>query len=223
MSSLFPAAASGGENRPLRKGRPFRILGGLFLAGGLLVSALAPPLLRAQEPPTADLSVRIPLGPATAVAGATIAFTVEVGNAGPDPAAEVQLGFAVTPLTLGAFREAHPSRGICVTDLNRCVGLACLYVLGEPLEVDCALGELSPGETVTVQIRVVANAAAGTVLEADAVAQSPAVSDPDGENNSAVLDTRLLAPSSEGEESGGGGCFLGSLPRGKKARLPGTP
>ncbi|MEJ5359594.1 MAG: hypothetical protein WHT06_13080 [Desulfobacterales bacterium] len=182
-------------------------------AGGLWGSIPAPSALEDQETPAADLYAGIPVGPAAAVAGSLLAYTPEVGNAGPDAAGDVQLHFAVTPLTRGAFREARPTRGTCATELNRCAGRACLYALGEPCDVECALGGLSPGETVTVTVTVVASAAAGTTLEADAAASSPFVPDPEGGNNGASRDTPLAAPSPGGGDSGGGGCFLESLPR----------
>jgi len=136
--------------------------------------------------PSADLLVT-KQGPATAVAGGTITWTVVVKNNGPSIATNVKVGDTL-PAGL-TFVSATPDQGSCVA--------------GPP--IDCNVGTLPVG--ATTQVAVVARTAATDVGQS--VTNSATVTgdqpDPNGSNNSATATaTTLTKEVASGGESGGG-------------------
>jgi uncharacterized repeat protein (TIGR01451 family)/fimbrial isopeptide formation D2 family protein len=137
--------------------------------------------------PSADLLVT-KQGPATAVAGGTITWTVVVKNNGPSVATNVTVGDTLPAgLTLVSVT---PDQGTCAA--------------GPPIA--CNVGTLPVG--ATTQVAVVARTAATDV--GMSVTNSTSVTgdqpDPDGSNNSATATaTTLTKEVSSGGATGGGG------------------
>ena len=120
---------------------------------------------------SADLQVAKSASPSPAVPGDGIEYTITVFNAGPSDAAAVTL---TDPLTALAGVAASASTGTCA-------------VTGS---VDCTIGTVRAGETVTVTISGTVDAARTTDLTNTATASS-STSDPNGSNNSGSVVTTM--------------------------------
>jgi uncharacterized repeat protein (TIGR01451 family) len=112
----------------------------------------------------ADLSLTKVATPETAAEGDTVVFTITATNNGPDPADGVSV---VDPLPEGLTPiSAEATQGSCSGDGT----------------IDCALGSLSPGASVTVSIVALVNfleIGNSATVESDE-------SDPDPSNNTAA-------------------------------------
>src|SRR5581483_10381710 len=115
----------------------------------------------------ADLSVAVS-GPASAVAGDKVTYTITVTNNGPSDASAVQLS------------NPTPAQ------------LKLLSVSGVCSALPCSLGTMTPGQTNTIQAAfTVSTVTAGTIVNSASVASSTI--DPDLLNNSALAQTLTSA------------------------------
>jgi uncharacterized repeat protein (TIGR01451 family) len=119
-------------------------------------------------------------GPANALVGGLISYTLTVTNDGPSSATNVVVSDPVPAGT--SFVSATPSQGSCDST------------------VSCNLGAVATGNNATVTIVVRANAA-GTVTNTASVSGPP---DPDTSNNSATATTNVF-----GFAPGGGSFVIG--------------
>ena len=144
------------------------------LAGGTHVTTNAFALC-ATEPPadSADMSIALTDTPDPVIIGGGLTYTLSIANAGPSPAAGVEVTHAL-PAGV-AFSSASTS--------------ACAHATGT---VTCALGTLPSGasETVTIEGAVTAPG----ILSSTASVTSD-TADPDPADNSATQTTTALSPS----------------------------
>ncbi len=114
--------------------------------------------------------------------------TITVTNNGPDTASSVELSTSVSPL-LQVEPGSTSSQGTCQADFrNR--------------GVDCALGDIAPGDSVTVTMRAYGVSTGQATISAYA---SEINNDPQPQNNTATATTQVQAPVSNSSGSGGGG------------------
>ncbi len=115
-------------------------------------------------------------GPASAVAGTPVSYTITVTDDGPSTARNVSVT-DVLPLGV-SFVSVTSSQGSCTN--------------GQPdaRTLRCGLGDLAPGSTATITVNglVAADVLSGTVLFNEAVASS-ATEDPNNANNRASVGT----------------------------------
>jgi uncharacterized repeat protein (TIGR01451 family) len=104
--------------------------------------------------------------PDPVVAGDELSYTVTVGNAGPSTATDVTL------------TDTLPAEVSLVSAVSLDAGVTCAEILIGVVE--CSLGDLDPGETVTIVITVLVDPSTpdGTILTNTAAVSSP--DDPDG-------------------------------------------
>ena len=111
-------------------------------------------------------------GPASVNTGANITYTLHATNNGPDKILAVHVHDALPGgVTLVS---ATPSQGTCSGS------------------VDCDLGALAKGASATITIVVTAPGSATTLTNTGTVSGAP--TDPDTSNNSASVETRVVAP-----------------------------
>ncbi|MDQ6658157.1 MAG: DUF11 domain-containing protein, partial [Actinomycetota bacterium] len=123
--------------------------------------------------PQADLRIS-KSGPKTITAGAPIAWTVTLTNAGPSTARSVKM------------TDAAP-KGVTGFTFDPPAGVSCTVA-------SCAVGDLAPNQTVTIRVTgTVAAAPAGTVLQNVASVTSD-TADPKPDNNSAAWATSIGSP-----------------------------
>ncbi|ANB18193.1 Hypothetical protein I596_2181 [Dokdonella koreensis DS-123] len=121
--------------------------------------------------PTADLVVT-KTGPASASAGQTISYTVQVVNRGPDAVPDAVL------------EDPTPAGLVYVSSTAPCAG-------GFP----CALPPLANGASVSVTVTYIVQPGYSGTIANIATAQSPTVPDPAPENNSSTVSTPIGSPS----------------------------
>ena len=159
--------------------------------------------------PQADLSVSVTDSPDPVTEFRNLTYTVTVTNNGPNAATDVILSDEMLNwpnVSLAHFSSASSSQGFCFTLFNQCVGIGCIFALGEPLKVICELGFLAAGGSATAN--VVVRLPAGTQTNHARVVSS--LTDPNPSNNSASEDTTVnpFTPAAGGGDGGGGGCFI---------------
>jgi len=114
--------------------------------------------------------------------------TITVKNNGADTASAVELTTSVSPL-LQVEPGSTSTQGTCQADFrNR--------------GVDCALGDIAPGDSVTVTMRAYGVYAGQATISAFA---SEIDNDPNPKNNTASATTQVEAPASNSTGNGGGG------------------
>lgn len=122
-----------------------------------------------------DLAVSHTASPNPVATGATLTYEMTISNLGPSTAIGVRASELLPP---GAgFVSASPPQGSCVH-------------VPDQGKVDCDLGDLAAGGTITVPIVVQAPSAPGSVSAVATV--SSATADPDQANNSATVTTTVV-------------------------------
>ncbi len=129
----------------------------------------------------ADLSVAKADAPDPVVAGTNLTYTITVGNAGPDPAANA------------SFSDTLPA-GTTFVSLSPAAGWSCTTpAVGGAGLVSCSNPSFAVGSAVfTLTVAVDPAVAAGTVVSNTATATS-ATADPNAVNNSATATTTVAA------------------------------
>lgn len=125
----------------------------------------------------ADVSTTLAASPDPVAPGATLTYTVDVGNDGPDTAAGA---------TAGVLLPEGVTWLSTTTDTGSCTAPAP----AQPRLVTCDLGDLPAGASAGVTTTVTVTAAPGATLSALARATSGAV-DPAGTNNQSSVDTAV--------------------------------
>ena len=182
-TSLVSANADGddagnGESTVPVWGPSSRVLAFVSEASDLLdppLSTPGRPQIYLATLPEADLSVALDATPDPVASGGGLTYTVEVANAGPDPASDVEAGLLLPEGT--TFVDATATAGTCADPEP-----------AHPRSVVCQLGDLdeSGGATVTVTAHV--TAPTGTTLSALALVRSPTL-DSDASDNAPTLTT----------------------------------
>jgi uncharacterized repeat protein (TIGR01451 family) len=118
-------------------------------------------------PPESDMMVTIIATPTSPSVGETVTYDITIMNGGPSDNLDVDL--SITLPTMGAFVSATSSQGTCSAPLKGFV--------------DCIVGDMLSGATVTVQVVFTAPDEAVSMALTAVVAGS--VTDPAGSNNTA--------------------------------------
>ena len=122
----------------------------------------------------ADLQVTKSVSPGTVAQGGTVFYTISVVNSGPSTATNVKITDTLPSQV--ALVSSTPSTGSCSTG-----------------PITCSLGDLASGDSATVTIEVVVNAAAPSDLVNTGSATSD-IGDPDQTNNTANTLTLVRVP-----------------------------
>jgi len=134
---------------------------------------------------SADVAVTAFANPSPVLSGANLTYTITVGNAGPDPAVNVNLFDTVPAGT--TFQSLTPSSG-CSTPAVNGTG-----------SVSCTLSSLASGASVVFTLVVKVTAASGSVSNtASAVGLTP---DPNSANNTATATITIISPTQVSLES----------------------
>ena len=145
-------------------------LGGLFISGSreVLTSALSSAgMIWDADPPIADLESTVELSPSAVATGSEFEISVRVVNNGPDLASGIRLQF---PLPDQVEFAGTPSTGASCT--------------GDRI-IRCTLPDLSPGNSLTVRLAMLAVAPGSVRQEFTAISNPPDVSP---SNNSASVE-----------------------------------
>lgn len=113
-------------------------------------------------------------GPASVVAGAPLAYTITVKNAGPDPAASVALSDALPAALTGA--TATTTAGTCSIASGT---------------LSCPLGTIASGGTVTVNVAGTISAGTTATSISNTASATSATDDPNPANNAATVVTAV--------------------------------
>ena len=127
---------------------------------------------------TADLSIHKFASADPVSTGSAFSYHVAVVNDGPEDAAGVTMTDTLPPGV--TFVSATPSQGDCV------------HASGT---VTCNLASVPSFESVTIQIAVTAPEVVGTITNTASVSTTD--TDPDPTNNTATLDTMVVAPGAD--------------------------
>ena len=120
---------------------------------------------------SAELSITKTASPSPVTSGGTLTYTLTVTNHGPNSATGV---YVSDPLPAGvSFQSAVASQGSC----------------GGGPAVNCSLGALTAGQTVTVTIKVTVTATQGSITNAGTVIS--AVTDPLTTDNTSTVTTQV--------------------------------
>jgi len=126
---------------------------------------------------SADLSVTKVGNPSPVLSGNNLTYTISIHNAGPDPAINARMLDTVPVGT--TFQSVTPSTG-CSTPAVNTAGA-----------IDCALGTLASGATVTLFLVVKVTAVSGSV--SNTVAVRTITPDPNPANDAATANTTVTA------------------------------
>ena len=133
----------------------------------------------------ADLGVTKTTAATTATPGNTISYTINVSNAGPDPAASVVMT-DILPASLLFQSIAAPAGWTCTTP-----------AVGANGTVTCNAATLASGATATFTlVATVANNASGTITNSASAAHSGTDGNP-GNSSGAAAPTPVVAPSAD--------------------------
>jgi len=151
-------------------GEPTNVINTAIVAGTLVDPVAgndASTATTVVNPPESDMMVTVVGSPASPSIGETVTYDITITNDGPSHNLGVDL--AITLPAMGTFQNAMISQGAC----------------GAPKAgmINCAIGDMFSGETVTAQVIVTAPDEATSLALSAAVSGS--VSDPAGANNTA--------------------------------------
>ncbi len=116
-------------------------------------------------PPESDMMVTVVATPSTPNVGATVTYDITIMNGGPSD--HLGIDMSITLPTMGTFQSSSISQGTCSTPVSGVI--------------DCAIGDMLAGETVTAQVVFVAPDEAVSMVLSASIAGS--VTDPAGGNN----------------------------------------
>ncbi|MBC8209991.1 MAG: DUF11 domain-containing protein [Gammaproteobacteria bacterium] len=148
--------------------------------------------------------------------GLNTTFPLLAVNNGPAGVSDATLDFSIPQRTLSNFISASAEQGSCSTALNNCAGLACISALQLPLTVHCAIGALSAGTVMTVDIVATITGVEGTILQTSARVNS-ATADADPQNNTRGSTIQILPEPSCGDQcESPPGCFIATAAYGSE-------
>ncbi len=126
-------------------------------------------------PPESDMMVTVVATPASPSVGETVTYDITVMNGGPSN--NLGINMSITLPAMGTFQSVSISQGSCSAPVNGVI--------------DCAIGDMLFGATVTAQVVFTAPDVAASMVLSASVAGS--VADPAGANNTASEAVSVVA------------------------------
>ncbi|MDJ0710678.1 MAG: outer membrane beta-barrel protein [Woeseiaceae bacterium] len=116
-------------------------------------------------PPESDMMVTVVATPSAPNVGGTVTYDITITNGGPSH--NLGIDMSITLPTMGTFQSSSISQGTCSTPVSGVI--------------DCAIGDMLSGETVTAQVVFTAPDEAVSMMLSASISGS--VTDPTGGNN----------------------------------------